>query len=828
MLETNNLNFVSLVIGPDLIVSSFSAPATAGAGASITVTDTTRNQGSGSAAASTTRFYLSNDGVWDGADLQLGSRAVPPLAGSTNNAGSTLLTIPSSTAAGSYFLFARADADGGVAETSEGNNLALASVLIGPDLVVSSVTGPSAAAAGASVTLNDTTRNSGAGSAAASSTFFYLSSNPTLDASDVALGSRAVPALASGVNSSAATAVTLPPATAPGTYYLIAKADGAAAVAETFESNNTAYATIVIGSDLVVASLTAPPLAGAGASISVTDTTRNQGGAPAAASATRLYLSTNTLLDAADTLLGSRAVPALAAGANSSGSTSVTIPPGTAVGGYYVLAQADGDGAVAETIETNNLNFVAVVVGPDLVVQSLTGPAGAGSGTSITVNDTTRNQGGGAASASSTRFYLSSNAALDALDTLLGARAVPGLAAAGSSAASTTLAIPASIASGSYYLLAQADADGAVAETSEANNVAAASILIGPDLLISAVSAPPTAGAGVTIGVTETTRNAGGAAGASVTRIHFSTNSVLDASDTLLGSRAVPALAAGATSTATTSVTIPAGVAPGSYYLIAQADGEGALVETIEANNLNFVTVLVGPDLIVQSVTGPVASGPGLTINVNDTTRNQGGGSAAASATRFFLSANTLLDASDLLLGARTLAELAPASNSAGTTTLTIPAGAAPGAYYLIAQADGGLAVAETQEANNTALVAIAIGPDLIVPWMTAPSSIGAGATISIGDTTRNTGGADAPATTTRIYLSTNGAVDASDVLLGSRSVPALAPGTSSSGTTSVTVPAGTAPGLYFVIVKADADGLLAEAQEINNLNYVLVSVFVP
>jgi subtilase family serine protease len=168
-----------------------------------------------------------------------------------------------------------------------------------------------------------------------------------------------------------------------------------------------------VGPDLVVSALTAPSVAGAGAAFVVTETTRNLGGGAAAASVTKIYLSPNTVLDASDVLLGSRAVPALAAGASSSATTSVTIPAGTAPGGYYVLAQADGDGVVAETSEADNANFAYVLVGPDLVVQSLTGPAGGAAGASITVNDTTHNQGGGTAAASSTRFYLSSNAALD-------------------------------------------------------------------------------------------------------------------------------------------------------------------------------------------------------------------------------------------------------------------------------------------------------------------------------------------------------------------------------------------------------------------------------
>ena len=70
--------------------------------------------------------------------------------------------------------------------------------------------------------------------------------------------------------------------------------------------------------------------ASGGDSISVDDTTKNQGGSTAGASTTYFYLSTNTVLDAGDTLLGSRTVGSLAAGAVASGSTSVTLPNGLA------------------------------------------------------------------------------------------------------------------------------------------------------------------------------------------------------------------------------------------------------------------------------------------------------------------------------------------------------------------------------------------------------------------------------------------------------------------------------------------------------------------
>jgi subtilase family serine protease len=155
----------------------------------------------------------------------------------------------------------------------------------------------------------------------------------------------------------------MPANTAVGTYFLLAKADGANAVAESNENNNTALPVqIRVGPDLVVSAMNVPG-AVAGATVSVTETTVNQGSVASPASSTRFYLSTNTLLDAADVLLGSRTVLALAAGASSSGTTALVIPAGTASGTYVVIAVADGPGAIVEAAENNNTVIRAISVG---------------------------------------------------------------------------------------------------------------------------------------------------------------------------------------------------------------------------------------------------------------------------------------------------------------------------------------------------------------------------------------------------------------------------------------------------------------------------------
>jgi len=232
--------------------------------------------------------------------------------------------------------------------------------------------------------------------------------------------------------------------------------------------------------DLTITKVAAPGKSGVGASITVKDTTLNLGPAVAPASTTRIYLSTNTTFDGGDTLLGSRAVPGLASGASSVGGTSVTIPA-VAPGVYFILAVADGPGVIAEVSETNNVGSKKITIGPDLVVKTLSAPPSATRGTTFVISDTTKNTGGGGTiNASSTRFYLSLNTAVDGGDTILGSRAVPVLGAGGSSGPTntTTIVVPTSLAPGMYHIIAVADVGGTVAESKETNNKKIISIQI--------------------------------------------------------------------------------------------------------------------------------------------------------------------------------------------------------------------------------------------------------------------------------------------------------------------------------------------------------------
>jgi subtilase family serine protease len=176
---------------------------------------------------------------------------------------------------------------------------------------------------------------------------------------------------------------------------------------------------------------------------------------------------------------------------------------------------------------------------------------------------------------------------------LTGTRSVPALDPGATSHAAKTVTVASGTPLATYYLHACADDLKQVIEADETNNcvVAATQVTVGrPDLIATAVSNPPaTAARGSTFGVTDTVTNQGVVdAGSSTTRFYLSFDTNKNSGDVLLAAtRIVPPLAAGNSSTAPspTTVTVPAGMALGNYYVLACAEDRALIVESNELNN---------------------------------------------------------------------------------------------------------------------------------------------------------------------------------------------------------------------------------------------------
>jgi hypothetical protein len=412
--------------------------------------------------------------------------------------------------------------------------------------------------------------------------------NPTLTYTITGFQNQDPSSVVSGAASCSTTATT---SSAIGGYPITCTQGSLASTNYTF---SFVAGTLTVSSpDLIVksVSVTGTPLSGG--SLTVTDTTTNQGNSSAGISYTYFYLSSDgkTGLGGA---LSYRSIATLAAGASSGpGTTSVTLSTNLNGGPYYILACANATNLVPESNTANNCLASASfnVVGPDLVETSVSVTGAPLSGGVLSVTDTTSNQaGGGAAGNSDTYFYLSSDGKT-ALGGALNYRFVSALASGASSGPATTnVTLPTNLNGGPYYILACANGNSGIVESNTTNNCrASASFSVaGPDLIVTSVSVTGTPVSGGSLSVTDTTTNqaGGGAAGNSYTYFYLSSDGKTGLGGAL-NYRFVGALASGASSgPATTSVILPTN-AKGTYFILACANGNNALVESNTANDCN-------------------------------------------------------------------------------------------------------------------------------------------------------------------------------------------------------------------------------------------------
>jgi len=462
-----------------------------------------------------------------------------------------------------------------------------------------------------------------------------------------------------------------------------------------------------------------PATGATGRPLAITNAVRNAGPAPAGPFAIRFYLSSDDTLDAGDVLLGTRLLGGLGAGATSTAVNMVTIPANTsAPAGYRVIAVVDALGQQVETDEGNNTAVSAALsvtlYRPDLTMTSMAMPSGGAAGRAAIVRFTIANTGPAPSGVFTVRFYLSGDTTLDAGDVLLVTRTGGNLNPGASRTEAVNLMIPADTAPGMYHVITVTDATNQLVEMDETNNVTVSApmpiTLYRPDLVMTAVGVPVTGVTGRPLAITNSVRNIGPApAGPFAIRFYLSSDGTLDAGDVLLGTRMLGSLAAGTTSTAVTTLTIPANTsAPAAYRVIAVADALEQQAELDETNNAlaseTFVNITpFRPDLMLTAIGVPATGAAGKTLTVSTTMRNTGPAPAGAFVLRFYLSSDDVLDANDVLLGSRTITGLAANTNWVGSTTVTIPAATTvPAGYRVIAVVDALGQQDELDETNNT------------------------------------------------------------------------------------------------------------------------------
>src|SRR5205814_1540064 len=142
-------------------------------------------------------------------------------------------------------------------------------------------------------------------------------------------------------------------------------------------------------------------------------------------------------------------------------------------------------------------------------------------------------------------------------------------------------------------------------------------------------------------------RNQGNAsAGPFRVSFYLSTNSVISTTDRNVSSCTYTSLGAGTSNTCSGPLTIPAGLAPGTYRGGAIVDDLSQVDESVEDNHLmtasNTISIqqAAKPDLTVTSVTLPSRATSAAELTFSAVVRNQGNASAGSFRVSFYLSTN--------------------------------------------------------------------------------------------------------------------------------------------------------------------------------------------
>ena len=537
-----------------------------------------------------------------------------------------------------------------------------------PDLVVESpAVDADSIAPGATFTLSAVVHNQGDGDAPSPTTLrFFLSYDPAITTADAQVDTFPVPRLDAGGSSAASVTVTGP--TDPGIYFY-----GACALPLENESDtrNNCSAGVQLrvwqpnrAPRAVGAIRTRPVDAGASISLDVAPYFKDPD------EDTLAYAATSS-------------APSIAT-ASAAGS-AVTVSGVVAGRATITVTARDPDGlAAAQSFEVT----VQAAPSPDLVVQLSASAGSVAPGDGFTLNATVRNQGGGASSSTTLRYYRSVDARISTADALLDTAAVGRVEPSRTSTESLSVTAPSF--GGTYYYGACIDA---LANESDRSNNCSDAFAV----RVSQVNREPQSTGAIS--------NRAVIVGGSV-EVEISDN-FTDPDGDALSFSAVSSDTLTAIATAANSTVNVTGVGVGSATITVAATDPGGLAATQSfAVSVEEETTPL-PDLVVESPSVDVADSieAGARFTLGADVRNRGAGDAAATTLRYYRSADATITTFDTEVGSDGVTRLVSGESTAETTAVTAPSDA--GTYYFGACVD---AVGNESNVANNCSGAVELG----------------------------------------------------------------------------------------------------------------------
>jgi subtilase family serine protease len=787
----------------DLVVTSIVTPPSVLPGASFQVAVTVCNRGHTSSSFTEVEVTaLGESAAAPAFEVFLGQVPIPYLPqGQCHTA-----RMPASVYGpdGEYRLAAEVDRWDYVSEILEDNNDFRGGFLgvgHGPDLVVTGVSGPTSWWPYENFQATARVCNQGQGPSPGTSVRLFVAADGQSDGEPEGPSWPPgpplawVPWLAPGACASATGPVFAPGE--PGGYVLGAVVDPEGGpqgwVSELIESNNTGTGQrIAIGhdADLVVTAVTPPPgtLLQYGQAI-VSARVCNHGRVPSQGAPVELRVSRDAALSGDDMPAGQDHAPWLQPDtcANVPVHAQLSVPE---EGAYYLIAVVDPYDSVIEILDDNNAGAserVGIGHSADLVVASIVAPPSALPGASIEVAVTVCNRGQMSSPFTEVEVKASVEpSSAPGYEVFLGQAPVPYM----QPGQCHTVRMPAGVYGppGVYRLAAVVDRWDSVSEILEDNNAFQGGVMgVGhdADLVVTAVSGPPSALPGAALDLTVRVCNQGQAPswGAPI-EVYLSADSEIGLpGDIFVGSAQADHLAPAAC--ADVPVTAYAHFEPGAYVLGAIVDPHRWLTELIEDNNARAgdrIGIGFEADLVVAEVSGPPSAQPWTDFPVTARACNQGQGTSYDATLEVVLSADADVGdgAGDLLIGSVPVPMLAPgACHDVSTMAM---AQVFSGVYTLgaVVRTTGASELIADNNGRAGGLLGVGHDPDLVVTAVTGPASAPVWGEILVTVEACNQGQGQAPGTALDVVLSSDASIDvgaAGDPPVGSAWIDPLAPG---------------------------------------------------
>ncbi len=317
---------------------------------------------------------------------------------------------------------------------------------------------------------------------------------------------------------------------------------------------------------------------------------------------------------------------------------------------------------------------------------------------------------------------------------------------------------------------------------------------------------------------------------------YLSKNTKLKVTDIFLGSLYLPSIYPNGSDSSVVGITIPSDLKEGTYYLFAFADYQGVVFETNEKNNSSYIEITVSSptvDLSINSINpNSFNYSAGDIFSASVVESNTGNTMASGHYIGYYFSNDASLDSGDVLLTYNYSYGVNAGSVSYDYPNFNLPSNISSGDYYIIASADNGNNLSETDESNNTNSVKITIVEpisDLSVPsFYSYYPTVTAGTYFYANSTLSNSGNTFLSNVTIGYYLSADSVFNVGDTYLSSNYIGYLYAGNSSYDYPSFLIPSEVPAGNYYVLAVADYSNLISESDEDNNVNVLPVTITTP